>query len=704
MNDKNTYFANVIIDLSINKINRAFTYKIPDELVLVLKIGDAVEVPFGNGDKTRSGYIINIQTKENFLESNFYQNNKFFKENPNAIYEFKSILGKAEKKLGVREIQMKMALFMAREYNTPLATCLNRVLLSKKNIRKHKKQIDTIEKYLDKNDEDTNIVLNEEQEAIVNDLIKKYENNGFSENLLYGITGSGKTEVYNRLVDRVIEDNKTVIILIPEISLTYQTVVRLKKRFNNKIAIIHSMMSDGDKYIQYKKCLDGEAKILVGPRSAVFAPFNDLGLIVMDEVHDKAYIAGDSPRYKTLEVARFRAKTQNAMLLTLSATPNVSYYYEAKNTDNITLYTLTKRARKDANLPSVEIVDMKEENDNDINNDKNIKAKDKKITYISKRLKELIIDRLNKKEQIMIYINRRGFYKMMICKKCGEKIMCPNCDVALTFHNDGKLKCHYCGHEEKLGMKCQNCGNDEFFNIGIGTEQLENLLNNEFKNALILRMDRDTVKKRDDYDNIIERVKNKEADILIGTQMIIKGHDFPNVTLIAIINLDSLIFNDNYDSLENAYASLMQCVGRSGRDKEGIALIQTYDTNSFIIDEIKKQNYEDFYNKEIEFRKKHDYPPFSSLMNIIIKAENLDLLTIFVEGLVTYLNTKKVNEKDVILGPAIHSPEKLDNEYIREITIKTKNTDDAKKYRKHSNDYKKARDKNENIIIIYNIN
>ena len=248
----------------------------------------------------------------------------------------------------------------------------------------------------------------------------------------------------------------------------------------------------------------------------------------------------------------------------------------------------------------------------------------------------------------MLYINRRGYYKTQICKKCGETIMCVNCDVALTLHNDGKLKCHYCGHEEKAGLKCKKCGGTDFYKYGIGTEQLETIVSREFKNALILRMDRDTVKKRDDYDNIIERFKKGDADILIGTQMIIKGHDFPNVTLVAIINLDSLVFNDNYDSLEKAYASLIQCVGRSGRDKEGIALIQTYNIDglSFLIDELKKQNYEEFYNKEIEFREKHNYPPFSSLLDIEIKSEKKELLDVYVEGLVKFLETK-IREKRV---------------------------------------------------------
>ena len=694
-------FAHVIIDLNTNKINQSFTYRVPDDLVHVLKIGDAVKVPFGKGDKERNGYIINIQTLDELKQTKFYQNNKFFTENENAIYETKFIKEKAEKNLSVNEILIKIAIFMAKEYNTSLSICLKKVLLSKKEIRKNKKQTDTIEKYLEKTDEDKNIVLNEEQNKIVEDLIKKYEKNEFSENLIFGVTGSGKTEVYSQIVDRVIKDDKTCIILIPEISLTYQTVVRLKNRFNDKIAIIHSMMSDGDKYIQYKKCLDGEAKILVGPRSAIFAPFKNLGLIVMDEVHDLSYDAKDSPRYKTLEVARFRAKTQNSMLLTLSATPSIKYYYEAKNSDNISLYTLKNRARKDAVLPNIEIIDMKDENKDIDTSD----IKNGNTIFISNRLKELINDRINKNEQVMLYINRRGYYKTQICKKCGETIMCENCDVALTLHNDGKLKCHYCGYEEKAGLKCKKCGSTEFYKYGIGTEQLETIVSREFKNALILRMDRDTVKKRDDYDNIIERFKKGDANILVGTQMIIKGHDFPNVTLVAIINLDSLVFNDNYDSLEKAYASLIQCVGRSGRDKEGIALIQTYNIDglSFLIEELKKQNYEDFYNKEIEFRKKHNYPPFSSLIDIELKSEKKDLLSVYIEGLVKFLDTKKINNDDIILGPAFHFPDKIENKYIMEVHIKTKNNEDAKQYRKLSNNYKKARDKNDNIIISYNI-
>ncbi|MCQ2610075.1 MAG: primosomal protein N', partial [Lachnospiraceae bacterium] len=354
----------------------------------------------------------------------------------------------------------------------------------------------------------------------------------------YGITGSGKTEVYIELIKHVIKDNKKVIVLIPEISLTYQTVIRLKQVFEEEISIIHSRMSEGEKYLSYKKCLDGKASILVGPRSAIFAPFDDLGLIVIDEVHDHSYKQDVSPRYDTLDIARYRMKRQECMLLTLSATPSVSHYYRALHNDDITIHRLTKRASKNVSLPSISLVDMREE----------FHSKNK--SSFSKALKELIKERLDNKEQVMLFMNKRGLSRFEKCLDCGETIKCPHCDVSLVVHNDGKAKCHYCGYEENIATTCPKCHSDHIISFGMGTERLEEKCKEEFPTARILRMDRDTTIKKGGMDNIIKDFRNNKADILIGTQMIVKGHDFPNVTLVGIMCADMSLYMPTYKATE----------------------------------------------------------------------------------------------------------------------------------------------------------
>ena len=461
--------------------------------------------------------------------------------------------------------------------------------------------------------------------------------------------------------------------LIPEISLTYQTVIRLKKEFDNHVAIIHSKMSQGEKYIQYNKCLNNEVDILVGPRSAIFAPFDNLGLVVIDEVNDKAYHSDSTPRYSTLDVARFRCKFQNAMLLTLTATPTVSYFYNSNNS-NIFLHKLSKRASNEVSLPKVNIVDMKEE------------YKNKNKSPFSSILKNKINETLNRNEQVMLYMNRRGYSRILTCINCGYTFTCPHCDISLTLHNDGMLRCHYCGHEEKEPLICPVCHDTKLTKYGLGTQKLEELCQKEFKNARILRMDRDTTIKKNGHDEIIKKFMNHEADILIGTQMIVKGHDFPYVTLVGVMCADMFLNIPDFTATEEAFSILTQCIGRSGRKKQGEALIQVYNTDNNVIKSVASQNYIKFYNEEIEYRKKLLYTPICILLNLNLSSISESYLFEIAKDIKLFLSSI-VYDKDIILGPARPNPSKIKDNYLITFNIKTLDINNAKIYREKLDEF-----------------
>ena len=678
-------FANIIVDITVDALNKSFVYVVPESLVGKVKAGDKVVFPFGTGNKEREGFVLELLTFEQLKNKNFYKNEAYFKR-ADAIDNLKEIKEVKKDKITANEILLKMAIFLCKEYYTPISTCLNTVLPVKRVVRKNKKQVDAITKYKVNEEEKSvrqDIELNDEQKHIIEDITKEYKKGQFSEHLIFGVTGSGKTEVYIKVIEEVLKAGKQVIVLIPEIALTHQTVIRLKEKFEDNIAIIHSRMSEGDRFIQYDKCEKGETKILVGPRSAVFAPFENLGLIVVDEVNDSSYKSETSPRYNTLQVARFRCTEQNALLLSLSATPNIDLYYNAKNNkNNIYLHKLNKRAS--SVLPKVTIVDMKEE------------IKNGNKTIFSNILKEKIRDRLNKKEQVMLYMNRRGYNTIFTCTECSETYKCPHCDVALVSHSDGKLRCHYCGYEIDEPFTCPKCHSKNIEKYGMGTEKLEELCIDLFPDARVLRMDRDTTKEKDGHDKIIERFRNKEADILIGTQMIVKGHDFPNVTLVAIMRADLSLYESSYKAAENTFSLLTQCVGRSGRKIEGESIIQCFDSDSFVMEMIVKQDFEAFYNVEIKNRQKLAYPPFSTLLIIKLSSENDDILSEISVNL-KLLIEKNNDTKVVVLGPAKANPEKIKDTYYRTIILKCANIIEAKKYRNLSQKYVDYINKN-NII------
>lgn len=683
-------FANIIVDIKAEALNKSFVFKVPDELKDKVKPGDKVIFPFGKGNKRREGFIIELLTLDRLKEKNFYKKEQYFRST-DAIDNLKYIEGLADKKISPNEILLKIAIFMCKEYFAPLAYCLNTVLPIKKTVRKNKRQNNAIEKYNfdeDEKIEKNKIVLNEKQQKVFDDIYSKHKEEKFNEHLIYGITGSGKTEIYIKVIEETIKQGRKSIVLIPEIALTHQTVIRLKEKFGNSVAIIHSRMTAGDRYIQYKKCEDGEVNILVGPRSALFAPFVDLGLIVVDEVNDPSYKSETLPRYDALTVARYRCTEQNATLIALSATPDIVHYYEAEKCNGITLHRLDKRAV--STLPNVILVDMKKE------------IRNGNRSLFSKVLVDKINDRLSKGEQVMLYMNRRGYDTIFTCKSCGETIKCPHCDVAMCSHSDGKLKCHYCGYEVDEPMLCPTCKSKELEKYGMGTEKLEEMCIELFPSARVIRMDRDTTKEKDGHDKIIEKFKRHEADILIGTQMIVKGHDFPLVTLVAVMRADLIQGNSTYKSSENLFSMLTQCVGRSGRATNGESIIQAYDTENFAITKATEHDYDGFYKAELSYREKLLYPPFSKLLYINLSSKSKDMLYEAGKNLRLLLDTKN-DTNATVLGPTRANPEKIKDIYYSYIYIKCNDIKDAKKYRSLAQNFENFVDKNNILKITFDI-
>ena len=611
--------AEVIIQSNAKDLNRVFDYKIPaeyEENALEL-IGARVLVSFARRKELEEGYIVNIKE--------------------HTEYEVKEIAKVEEKYLDSNKIEL--AKWMSKRYFCNIADCLklmlppgstrkesNRVKEKSVNFVTLKKDEDEIEfdieagklksakqirilKFLLENgdalisdiemfadgsraivntlckngyteiiekkierdpfefknvERTTKLELTEEQENAFNAICDSMDDMLFSEFLLYGVTGSGKTEVYLQLIEKALNEHKSSILLVPEISLTPQTVNRFISRFGKEnIAVLHSKLSIGERYDEWNKINDGRAKIVIGARSAIFAPVKDIGIIIIDEEHDSSYKSEMTPKYDAKEVARFICKEANVPLLLGSATPDIDTYYRAKN-EEIMLLELKNRANK-ASLPEIEIIDLREE-----------LAKGNK-SMVSTRLYEEIQKNLNDKKQTILYLNRRGFSTFVMCRNCGYTVKCKNCNINLTYHaNTNKLKCHYCGYEEKLVTKCPSCGSEQIRYFGTGTQKLEYEINKLFPNASTIRMDIDTVSKKNSHEQILEKFKNDNIDILIGTQMVVKGHHFPNVTLVGVIAADGSLNIDDFRANERTFQILTQVAGRAGRGEDkGRVIIQT---------------------------------------------------------------------------------------------------------------------------------
>ncbi|AFS78693.1 primosome assembly protein PriA [Gottschalkia acidurici 9a] len=452
--------------------------------------------------------------------------------------------------------------------------------------------------------------LTYEQQICVDTIYNNYINSKNNKHLLHGVTGSGKTEVYLQMIEKILKLEKQAIVLVPEISLTPQTVERFAGRFEGNVAVLHSGLSLGERYDEWRKIKEGRVQIVVGARSAIFAPFDNLGIIIIDEEHETSYKSSTNPKYNTIEVAEKRCDIEDAILILGSATPSIETYYNAK-LGKLNLLTLPSRINN-RELPPMEVINMKEELENG------------NKTIFSKRLYEEIIFNLENRKQTILFLNRRGFSTFISCRKCGYVLKCESCDISLTYHtSSNNLRCHYCGLSRKLPETCPECGSSYIKHFGIGTQRVEELVKKSFPSAKVARMDVDTTTRKGSHERILNKFKNGQIDILIGTQMISKGLDFPNVTLVGIIAADTSLNLPDFKASERTFQLLTQVGGRAGRGElEGKVILQTYEPDHYSIKAAQKHNYIEFFNEEIGIRKAFEYPPFISLINIIISSKN----------------------------------------------------------------------------------
>ena len=701
-------YAKVIVDITHEKLDKVFEYRIPSELEGVLQVGMEVIVPFGKGNRETNGYVIGV------AETCEYEAEKV-----------KAILRPAEKRLAIEGKLVALAGWMKEHYGGTMIQALKTVLPIKKEEKQQIKRYvrlllsqedgkEKLEEYLRKNQkarvralaalldngvleyeflikklsvsrevlralEDQGVaqiesehvfrnpikdrkqdwkpvVYTEEQQNAIDRFREDYLKGENKTYLLYGVTGSGKTEVYMEMIARVLRDGKQAIVLIPEIALTYQTVMRFYKRFGNRISILNSRMSNGERYDQMMRAKEGGIDVMIGPRSALFTPFPNLGLIVIDEEHEPTYKSEQIPRYHARETAIARAKLEGASVVLGSATPSLEVFYRAEQGE-YEMLTLRERSQKQS-LPMVHTVDLREE----------LKAGNRSI--ISEKLHELMEDRLEKRQQTILFINRRGYAGFISCRACGHVVKCPHCDVSMTSHRGGKLVCHYCGYEERENSVCPECGSKHIGGFRAGTQQIEELVKREFPQARVLRMDMDTTKEKDGHEKILETFANEEADILIGTQMIVKGHDFPNVTLVGILAADLSLYADDYRAGERTFQLLTQAAGRAGRGREkGEVVIQTYSPEHYAVETAANQDYEAFYEEEIAYRKLMGYPPAEQLLAILVAGEDEQLL----ETACTYLKgyAERVNRYGAgIIGPASPFVGKVNDVYRRVLYFK----------------------------------
>ena len=580
-------YADIIIDISHSAIDRVFQYRIGDAWKEQVQVGSLVTVPFGEGNAHRHGYVIGITQTPSY--------------EPDKI---KEIVDVPQKGLPIEGKLIQLAAWMRETYGTTMNQALQTVMPVKQTVRK------TAQKVEETTLPDTNwefVTLNDEQQALVDAFAEDIQAGERHTYLLHGVTGSGKTEVYIQCIKEVIREGGQAIVLIPEIALTYQTVMRFFARFGNRVSIINSRLSNGERYDQFERAKNGDIDIMIGPRSALFTPFSNLGLIIIDEEHENSYKSESVPRYHAREVAIEYARMSDAIVVLGSATPSVDSYYKAK-TGVYRLLELDKRV-DDRPLPKCEVVDLRQE------------LREGNRSILSTRLQELMEERLLNGQQTMLFLNRRGKSAFMSCRACGFVVKCPHCDVSLSEHSGGVMVCHYCGYRQPVPKVCPSCGSKYISGFKAGTQKIEAMVAKRFPQARILRMDYDTTRAKDAYEKILQAFSNHEADILIGTQMIVKGHDFSNVTLVGVLAADMSLHVNDFHAAERTFALLTQAAGRAGRGKlPGNVVIQTYDPDHYAIRTAKEQDYEAFYDKEIEYRRLMNYPPVWNMLLVHVTS------------------------------------------------------------------------------------
>lgn len=707
-------YVDIIIDISHEAIDRAFQYEVPFSLCDKIAVGMQVEIPFGRGNHMRTGYVIGISDEPNYdvdrikpvhriienqipVEGQLIRLAAWMKETYGStmyqalktVMPVKETVRPVEKKtvqLAVDAEEGRLRLLEYQRKHNGAKVRLTEALLEHGTVpyelARNKLNISpatferltaegTIEiltetqyrqagtkRYLTEPEPE----LNPAQQGLIDAFRQDYEAGHYQTYLLYGVTGSGKTEVYMHAMDVVLAQGRQVIMLIPEISLTFQTVMRFRRHFGERITILNSRMSKGKRYDQFERIRKGEVDIVIGPRSALFAPFSNLGLIVIDEEHESSYKSDNIPKYHARETAIKRADMNHASVILGSATPSVSSYYQAEQ-GNYRLWKLTERVQK-RSLPKVEIVDLREELQ---------KGNRSRFSY---RLQELIEDRLSRKEQSIIFMNRRGYASFVSCRSCGEVVNCPHCQVSLTYHDHHsavpKLVCHYCGYTEPFIKKCKVCGSGMIGRFGSGTQMVEAELQEFFPEARILRMDADTTKGKDGHERILSAFAEGKADILVGTQMIVKGHDFPNVTLVGILAADLSLHSQDYMAGERTFELLTQAAGRAGRgERPGQVVIQTYDPEHAVIRAAAAQDYELFYRNEITYRKILKYPPVVSMIAVLITGEQEEQVQKCAEHLADYMRTTVPGEVIRVIGPSTPVIGKIHDVYRRILYLKS---------------------------------
>ena len=723
-------YAQIVIDISHGRLDRPFTYRIPGAMEQELRPGSLVLVPFGRGDTLRKGYIIDFADTCSYPE--------------NQIKDIAGVARSGGEETG--EMAVRLALWMKKRYGSTLASALKTVLTARKQAKpveqksvrlllsrqeaeekrlfyekKHQvarerllggllevpeqpyrllvqklhvsaQVISALQKQgvlevtttkslrnpvpvMPK--EGGRLVLSPEQQSIRDGVLRDFEALQRGEDvprvsLIHGITGSGKTEVYISIIEEVVKRGRQAIMLIPEISLTYQTLMRFYRHFGERVSVMNSTLSESEKSDQYERARRGEIDVIIGPRSALFTPFAHIGAVILDEEHENSYKNESMPKYHARDVAQEIARLHGGVVVLGSATPSLESYYLAKK-GTFRLYELTRRLTG-GTLPEVEIADMKQE----------LLAGNRSI--LSRRLSSLLSDRLEKGEQTMLFLNRRGFSGFVSCRSCGYVPKCPHCSVSLSLHGGGRLICHYCGHEEPMPAKCPECGSPYISGFHTGTEQAEALLQREYPGARILRMDADTTKTKGSYERILSSFANEEADILIGTQMIVKGHDFPKVTLVGVLLADLSLNDTDYRSAERTFELLTQAAGRAGRGtRPGNVVIQTYEPEHYSIVHAARQDYVSFYQEEMMYRRLLRYPPAEHMLAIQISSPVQEHAALYAEMTRKLLEksrkmTKRPedaggNPPPLLIGPAPAALEKLRDEYRCVVYVKSPDYD-----------------------------
>lgn len=691
-------YAGVVVNNDSVQVDKIFTYKIPISLMGKVDLGFRVKVPFGKGNKTLDAFVVELYKQCDvkiikdiwsicddipLLKLTDIELVKTMKKKYLCTYLdcIKVIIPRGITKGIKKKTSQVLTLRKKLEgkfLNEPYKSIYELIELGdkkynknefSKNYNKSLSSINTMIKYGFIDTEELIInryneqnyskyeekKLNQDQQHSV-DLIINSEAKKF---LIHGVTGSGKTEIYMNLVSHMLKTGKQSIILIPEISLTPQMVERFKGRFGRDIAVFHSRLSDGERFDEWMRVKMGNVNIGIGARSAIFLPFENLGLIVIDEEHESSYKSDSDPKFDAREIAFMKCELENCKLLLGSATPSIESYY--KTTQNeLKLITINERA-DGAAMPKVEIIDMREEL---MNNNRSI---------FSKSLHEGIIEALKKDEQVILFLNRRGFSTFVSCRKCGYVFKCKKCDISLTYHNSSDyLTCHYCGDKERISKTCPSCGSSYVKYFGVGTEKIEQEINRIFPSAKTLRMDFDTTRKKNSYEYIYNTFKNKQADILIGTQMVAKGLDFENVTLVGVIAADLSLNLPDFRAFERTFQLLTQVSGRAGRGrKEGKVVIQTYNADNLTIQYAADNDYDNFYKNEIVMRRTMDYPPFTRILVITMSSEDENLLIKNIQNVGVNLTHKIVqNDKITLLGPCPCGISRIKNFYRWQIIIK----------------------------------